>query len=190
MLARGDSTQDAAGQVPHSATFNTQTAAPPPLPPSNPPQSNVAFAPPRRGNQLRVTWTKLKRRVGNGSCPDDSLGDPTTEASDGGSSFQRGAASNRGAKDDADEKDGAQEKEDQVDEVVVEATGSPEFWRTAALPSHTSNKEGGTATGTNGVPNTGLQSEGSSLRQTAYEASGILGVTTNFLRWRLWPMIS
>lgn len=151
----------------------------------------VAFAPPRTASKVRVTWAKLKRRVGNGSAPDDSLGDLTTATdgtSDGGSSFgrgRRGGGSQAGREDKLDEK----EETDHVDEVVVEATGSPEFWKTAALPSQNgSNKDGGTGTGTNGLP-PGLQSEGSSLRHTAYEASGVLGTVGNWFRWRCWPRI-
>lgn len=153
--------------------------------------AGVVFAPPRTASKVKVTWAKLKRRVGNGSAPDDSLGDPTTATdatSDGGSSFGRGRRG--GGSQAGNEKLDEKPELDQVDEVVVEATGSPEFWRTAALPSHNgSNKDGnGTGTGTNGLP-PGLQSEGSSLRHTAYEASGVVGTVGNFLRWCIWPRV-
>lgn len=78
-----------------------------------------------------------------------------------------------------------------MDEVVVEATGSPECWKNAALPGGAgSQREGasGTSPGTTGMQGTGLQSEGSSLRATAYDnASGIIGTAGNFVvespRW-------
>lgn len=81
---------------------------------------------------------------------------------------------------------------DEVDEVVVEATGSPEFWKASAQPGGGSQREGGTSgTGPGtGLQGTAMQSEGSSLRATAYDsASGIMGTVGNCVRYRVWPKI-
>lgn len=81
-----------------------------------------------------------------------------------------------------------------MDEVVVEATGSPGSWKAGAGHTTGSNREGGASGGTNGgtgLPGTAMQSEGSSLRATAYDnASGVLGIASNFCRYRCWPLIS
>lgn len=140
------------------------------------------------------------RTFADSRLTDDSLGEPTntTDAtSDNGSSFGNGRRWGRksggGSKNGADGRDGDNEKDtiDEVDEIVVEATGSPGSWKAAAGNTGGSNREGasGTSPGT-AMQGTAMQSEGSSLRATAYDnASGIIGTAGNFCRYRIWPLI-
>ncbi|KAM0787630.1 hypothetical protein ACM66B_003695 [Microbotryomycetes sp. NB124-2] len=155
---------------------------------SNGEASLVTFASPSVGRKLRVIYAKIRRRIGNGSAPDDSLGDPTnTTDSENGSSFGGGRRSFRSKEGAYNEKDETQE--DIVDEIVVEATGSPEFWKGATQRSDRSRgDQTGTAGGT-GMQGTGMQSEGSSLRHTYDAASGMLATVGGFIRWRLYPVV-
>ncbi|GAA5968789.1 hypothetical protein JCM11641_000734 [Rhodosporidiobolus odoratus] len=150
------------------------------------PPPAVAFIPPDASSKLRVTWAKLKRRIGNGSVPSESLGDPTaTTESDGGSTFGRRRTGMN------DEKAGDEEEE--VNEVVVEQTSEYDCWKKTTLPSNTaSHRAGGTGTtpGTATGPLGTLQSDASSLRQTAYEANGPIDAVLGFARYRLWPILS
>lgn len=87
----------------------------------------VAFVPPGAGNKVRLHWEKLKRRVGNGSAPSDSLGDPTaTTESDNGSTW-RGAGGRQASLAALDEVTG-EKKEEFVDEVVVDQESDFECW--------------------------------------------------------------
>lgn len=157
------------------------------------PPPAVAFVPPGTSSKLKVRWQKLKRRIGSGSAPSESLGDPTaTTESDNGSSF--GAANSRrvpvfgmngerGAGDD---------EVQTVDEVVVEQTNDYDCWKRTTLPSNTASHRGGTGTGTGiGTGQIGtMPSDGSSLRQTAYEASGPIEAVWGFARYRVWPIMT
>lgn len=150
------------------------------------PPPAVAFVPPGTGNKVRLQWEKLKRRVGNGSAPSDSLGDPTaTTESDNGSTW-RGAVRHGSVVDENGEK-----KEEIVDEVVVDQSEDFECWRRTTIPSATAS-HAGPATGTS--PGTGqigtMQSDGSSLRHTAYEANGPIAATVGFVRYRIWPVVT
>ncbi|GAA5882260.1 hypothetical protein JCM3774_004067 [Rhodotorula dairenensis] len=152
------------------------------------PPPAVAFVPPGAGNKVRLQWEKLKRRVGNGSAPSDSLGDPTaTTESDNGSTW-RGAVRHGSiaAYDENGEK-----KEEIVDEVVVDQSEDFECWRRTTIPSATAS-HAGPATGTS--PGTGqigtMQSDGSSLRHTAYEANSPFAATVGFVRYRIWPVVT
>ncbi|KAK4056812.1 hypothetical protein OIO90_002061 [Microbotryomycetes sp. JL221] len=151
-------------------------------------EASVTFAQAGTKNKLRVMYAKIKRRIGNGSAPDDSLGDPTnTTDSENGSSFG-GRRSLRSKEGGLNEKDDL--VEDVVDEVVVEATGSPEFWKGATQRSDRSRGDNGTGTGgTNGITGTGMQSDSSSLRHTYDAASGMLASVGGFIRWRLYPVV-
>lgn len=150
------------------------------------PPPAVAFVPPGTGNKVRLQWEKLKRRVGNGSAPSDSLGDPTaTTESDNGSTW-RGAVRHGSVVDEHGDK-----KEEIVDEVVVDQSEDFECWRRTTIPSATAS-HAGPATGTS--PGTGqigtMQSDGSSLRHTAYEANGPIAATVGFVRYRIWPVVT
>lgn len=151
------------------------------------PPPAVAFVPPGAGNKLRLQWEKFKRRVGNGSAPSDSLGDPTTTTeSDNGSTWRGGRHGSVAALDEHSEK-----KDEVVDEVVVDQdVGAYECWRRATtIPSATASQQGpatGTAHGTAQVGT--MQSDGSSLRHTAYEASGPIAALVGFVRYRVWPI--
>ena len=159
-----------------------------------PPVSVAAKAPvwPPRSENIRCPAARKLTRL-LWTYTDDSLGDPTaTTESDNGSSFGPGGRKSNRSKDGG----GGNEKEDVggedfVDEVVVEATGSPEFWKAATQRSDRSRGENGTGTGagTTGIPGTGMQSEGSSLRHTYDAASGMFATVGGFLRWRLYPII-
>ncbi|GAA5990830.1 hypothetical protein JCM10908_000037 [Rhodotorula pacifica] len=177
--ANGITKQD---QIAPSPAGDTGTAASTPLPPPA-----VAFVPPGAGNKVRLHWEKLKRRVGNGSAPSDSLGDPTaTTESDNGSTW-RGAV-RHGSVAAFDEH--GEKKEEIVDEVVVDQSEDFECWRRTTIPSATASHHGA-ATGTS--PGTGqigtMQSDGSSLRHTAYEANGPVAAVVGFVRYRLWPVV-
>ncbi|BGP07684.1 hypothetical protein JCM10049v2_003524 [Rhodotorula toruloides] len=157
------------------------------------PPPAVAFVPPGTSSKLKVRWQKLKRRIGSGSAPSESLGDPTaTTESDNGSSF--GAANSRrvpifgpnGERDD---------EVQEVDEVVVEQTNDYDCWKRTTLPSNTASHRGGaTGTGTGTGVGTGqvgtMPSDASSLRQTAYEASGPFEAVFGFARYRVWPIMT
>ncbi|KAK4051135.1 hypothetical protein OIV83_002957 [Microbotryomycetes sp. JL201] len=153
---------------------------------SNGEASLVTFASPTVGRRLKIIYAKIRRRIGNGSAPDDSLGDPTNTDSENGSSFGGGRRSFRSKEGAFNEKD--EPVEDIVDEVVVEATGSPEFWKGATQRSDRSRGDQ-TGTGGTGMQGTGMQSEGSSLRHTYDAASGMLATVGGFVRWRLYPVV-
>ncbi|GAA6027725.1 hypothetical protein JCM8097_008002 [Rhodosporidiobolus ruineniae] len=152
------------------------------------PPPAVAFIPPNTSSKLKVTWAKLKRRIGNGSAPSESLGDPTTTTeSDGGSSY--GAAARRngviGEKQDENE---------EVDEVVVEQTDEYDCWKKTTIPSNSASNRGAGGTGTTPGTGTGpigtMPSDASSLRPTAYEANGPIDAIVGFTRYRIWPIVS
>ncbi|GAA5849688.1 hypothetical protein JCM8547_000535 [Rhodosporidiobolus lusitaniae] len=153
------------------------------------PPPAVAFIPPDPASKLRVQWQKFLRRIGNGSAPSESLGDPTTTTeSDGGSSFgvnrRQGLGLNGEKKDD---------DEEEVDEVVVEQTTDYHCWKKTTIPSNSASaRAGGTGTtpGTGTGPIGTMPSDASSLRQTAYEANGIIEATIGFVRYRTWPIVS
>ncbi len=156
----------------------------------------VAFSAPTSRSVLRVRWAKLKRRIGNGSAPDESLGEPTTDntTSDSGSNFggpgKWGAGGNVNSRNLNGEKD--EEVEDEVDEIVVENMDNPEHWGPKRIPGSSQGKDGtsGTNPGTGITPGrSGQQSDGSSLRHTAYESTNPAMIIANFLRWRVWPII-
>jgi hypothetical protein len=66
-------------------------------------------------------------------------------------------------------------------------------WKKTTLPSHSASGRGpgtGTTPGTATGPIGTMQSEASSLRQTAYEANGIVQVVTGFVQYRAWPIIT
>jgi hypothetical protein len=152
------------------------------------PPPAVAFVPPGTSSKLKVRWAKLKRRIGNGSAPSESLGDPTnTTGSDSGSSFGR----NRPASQRWKEGEEKHEEADEVDEVVVEQSEEYDCWKKTTIPSCTaSNRPGGTGTS----PGTGIigtmGSDDDSLRQTAYEANGPFQAVYGFVRYRIYPQVS
>ncbi|GAA6025225.1 hypothetical protein JCM11491_004645 [Sporobolomyces phaffii] len=156
-----------------------ETSLPPPA---------VAFVPPGTSSKLKVRWAKLKRRIGNGSAPSESLGDPTnTTGSDSGSSFGR----NRPASQRWKEGEEKHEEADEVDEVVVEQSEEYDCWKKTTIPSNTaSHRAGGTGTS----PGTGIigtmGSDDDSFRQTAYEANGPVQVVYGFVRYRIYPQCS
>lgn len=95
------------------------------------PPPAVAFIPPDPSSKLRVQWAKLKRRIGNGSAPSESLGDPTTTTeSDAGSLRRRNGLGVQNQKED---------DEEEVDEIVVDQVRSrysrPPVY---SQPAHTS----------------------------------------------------
>lgn len=145
------------------------------------------FVPPGAASTLRVRWSKLKKRIGSGSSPDESLGEPTngTDSDAGGSAFGR-----RGTRDSSGKegKEG-EEDEDEVDEVVVENDSAPERW-TRVEPGSSDGRGGtGTSPGTGGVHGATRQSECSSLRNTAFESAGPLSRVANFCQWRVYPLL-
>jgi hypothetical protein len=152
------------------------------------PPPAVAFVPPGTSSKLKVRWAKLKRRIGTGSAPSESLGDPTnTTGSDSGSSFGR----NRPGSQRWKEGEEKHEEADEIDEVVVEQSEEYDCWKRTTIPSATaSNRAGGTGTS----PGTGLvgtmASDDDSLRQTAYEANGPFQAVYGFARYRIYPQIS
>ncbi|GAA6001123.1 uncharacterized protein JCM10292_006385 [Rhodotorula paludigena] len=156
------------------------------------PPPAVAFVPPGTTNKLKVRWQKLKRRIGNGSAPSESLGDPTaTTESDTGSTFAGGRRAGvlGGAGKDGEKGD---EEDLGVDEVVVEQTNDYDCWKRTTIPSASASHRGNTGTGTS--PGTGqigtMPSDGSSFRQTAYEANGPVDAAIGFVRYRVWPIMS
>ncbi|GAA5890425.1 hypothetical protein JCM5296_005044 [Sporobolomyces johnsonii] len=157
------------------------------------PPPAVAFVPPGPSNKLRVRWAKLKRRIGNGSAPSESLGDPTNTTdgtSDGGSSFGRAGGRSGGGK----WKEGEEKPDelDEVDEVVVEQSEEYDCWKRTTVPSNSLSGRGANGTGT--TPGTGpvgtMPSDASSLRQTAYESSGPIDAAVAFCRYRVYPIMS
>ncbi|GAA6047025.1 hypothetical protein JCM3770_004158 [Rhodotorula araucariae] len=149
------------------------------------PMPVVAFVPPGATNKLKVRWQKLKRRIGTGSAPSESLGEPTnTTESDAGSSF---AGNRRRAENGGNEK---ADEDELVDEVVVDQSEEYDCWRRTTIPSQSASHRNGTGTS----PGTGqvgtMPSDSSSLRQTAYEATGPFDAVFGFARYRLWPMLS
>ncbi|SCV67792.1 BQ2448_5403 [Microbotryum intermedium] len=159
-----------------------------PLPPPA-----VAFQPPSAKDGLKVRWSKIKRRVGNGSAPGDSLGDPTTEnTSDNGSSYREGLSRRRDRRGSVDED---KDVEDQgVDVVVVEASGAPEDWRRAVPRSSGGGGPAASGTSPGGThlkgDATAMQSEGSSIHHlTTNENAGIFTALWAFFRWRVWGII-
>ncbi|GAA5837911.1 hypothetical protein JCM9279_004065 [Rhodotorula babjevae] len=155
------------------------------------PPPAVAFVPPGAGNKLQVRWQKLKRRIGNGSAPSESLGDPTnTTGSDAGSSFvgnrrnaQNSAAGGGGI--------GGREEEDElVDEVVVDQSEEYDCWKRTTIPSQSASHRNGTGTAGGTGPVGTMPSDGSSLRQTAYETNGPVDAIVGFARYRVWPYLT
>ncbi|BGP39590.1 hypothetical protein JCM10450v2_003558 [Rhodotorula kratochvilovae] len=150
------------------------------------PMPAVAFVPPGTTNKLKVQWQKLKRRIGTGSAPSESLGDPTnTTESDAGSSFagNRRNALNGMSADKAEE-------DELVDEVVVDQSEEYDCWRRTTIPSQSASHRNGTGTSPGTGPVGTMPSDGSSLRQTAYEATGPFDAAFGFARYRVWPMLS
>ncbi|GAA5940056.1 uncharacterized protein JCM15063_001687 [Sporobolomyces koalae] len=152
------------------------------------PAPAVAFVPPGTSSKLKVRWAKLKRRIGNGSAPSESLGDPTnTTGSDSGSSFGRNRPASQKWRD-GDEKN---EEADEVDEVVVEQSEEYDCWKKTTIPSNSASHR---AAGTGTSPGTGLvgtmASDDDSFRQTAYEANGPLQAAWGFARYRIYPQVS
>ncbi|GAA5904332.1 uncharacterized protein JCM6883_006452 [Sporobolomyces salmoneus] len=154
-----------------------------------PPPVTVAFVPPGTSSKLKVRWAKLKRRIGNGSAPSESLGDPTnTTGSDSGSSFGR----NRPASQRWKEGEEKHEEADEIDEVVVEQSEEYDCWKKVTIASNSASHRAGGGTGTS--PGTGLvgtmASDDDSLRQTTYEANGPLQAVYGFARYRIYPQVS
>ncbi|GAA5965270.1 hypothetical protein JCM21900_006071 [Sporobolomyces salmonicolor] len=157
------------------------------------PPPAVAFVPPGPSNKLKVRWAKLKRRIGSGSAPSESLGEPTNTTdgtSDGGSSFGRTGGRNGGSKwKEGEEKP---DESDEVDEVVVEQSEEYDCWKRTTIPSNSLSGRGAGGTGT--TPGTGqigtMPSDASSLRQTAYETSGPIDAAMGFCRYRVYPILS
>ncbi|GAA5830774.1 hypothetical protein JCM11251_001070 [Rhodosporidiobolus azoricus] len=166
-----------------TSEFGTEDGLPPPA---------VAFIPPNVTSQLKVRWAKIRRRIGNGSAPSESLGDPTaTTESDGGSSFGNGARRNGMGAPGGDKKD---DDDEEVDEVVVEQTTEYDCWKKTTIPSHSNSARGAGGTGTTPGTGTGpigtMPSDASSLRQTAYESNGPFDAMVGFARYRIWPIVS
>lgn len=112
--------------------------------------------------------------------------DTTSDAGSGNGFGRRGTREHNGREG----KEGEEDEEDEVDEVVVENEDSPERWARVE-PNSTSDGRGetGTSPGTGGVYGT-RQSEGSSLRNTAFENTGPLSRVVNLVRWRIYPLVS
>ncbi|GAA6063145.1 hypothetical protein JCM10212_001193 [Sporobolomyces blumeae] len=164
----------------HFPEHKDEVALPPPA---------VAFVPPGTSSKLRVRWAKLKRRIGNGSAPSESLGDPTnTTGSDSGSSFGRNRGAGQRWKDGEEKND----EPDEVDEVVVEQSEEYDCWKKTTIPSNTASARGAGGTGTS--PGTGpvgtMASDDDSLRQTAYESNGPVQAVYGFARYRIYPQLS
>jgi len=155
------------------------------------PPPAVAFVPPGAGNKLQVRWQKLKRRIGNGSAPSESLGDPTnTTGSDAGSSFA-GNRRNAQSSTAAGAGGGGREDEDElVDEVVVEQSEEYDCWKRTTIPSQSASHRNGTGTAGGTGPVGTMPSDGSSLRQTAYETNGPVDAVVGFARYRVWPYLT
>ncbi|GAA6022631.1 hypothetical protein JCM10207_003930 [Rhodosporidiobolus poonsookiae] len=171
--------------------FVSPTSPSPSSPEDGLPLPAVAFIPPDATSKFRVQWAKLKRRIGNGSAPSESLGDPTTTTeSDGGSSFGHSGPRKNGL--GPGEKENAEPEE--VDEVVVEQTNDYDCWKRTTIPSNSASNRGAGGTGTTPGTTTGpigtMPSDASSLRPTAYEANGPVDAVVGFARYRLWPMLS
>jgi len=152
------------------------------------PPPAVAFVPPGTSSKLKVRWAKLKRRIGTGSAPSESLGDPTnTTGSDSGSSFR----GNRPASSRWRDGEKEPEEPDEVDEVVVEQSEEYDCWKKTTIPS---NSASGRPMGTGTSPGTGLvgtmASDDDSLRQTAYEANGPFQAVYGFARYRIYPQVA
>lgn len=152
------------------------------------PPPAVAFVPPGTSNKLKVRWQKLKRRVGNGSAPSESLGDPTnTTGSDAGSSF---VGNRRNALNSTAGADNTSEDADIVDEVVVDQSDEYDCWKRTTIPSQSASHPNGTGTaGGTGQIGT-MPSDGSSIRQTAYETNGPVDAVIGFARYRVWPYLT
>lgn len=135
-------------------------------------------------NRMKVRWEKLKRRIGNGSAPDDSLGDPTTETSDTESALVRTRTGSRSAFSEKD--DGF------VDTVVVENEGRYCQWKEGQVKASTTGASD--PMGTEQTPPTfsgGLYhpSDFASSRNTAFHNAGALGRAYDFVRWYIWPRV-
>ncbi|KAM0756348.1 hypothetical protein T439DRAFT_352046 [Meredithblackwellia eburnea MCA 4105] len=187
--ARGSSSSEEIGlSVLKTNVDNQGHVLPPPVIQSNSHfdnQNRTRFSPPNTRQSLTVRWARLKRRIA-GSAPDESLGDPTaTETtSDNGSTFRR-----KMTRDGSGEKMANGELEEGwVDEVVVDQPlNQYSEWGYKPPTSASEHPNGGTMTS----PGTNLphQSEGSSMRATAFEANGFVGAVGNFCRWRLYPVV-
>ncbi|GAA5885713.1 hypothetical protein JCM6882_007538 [Rhodosporidiobolus microsporus] len=156
------------------------------------PPPAVAFIPPDVTSKIKVRWAKIRRRIGNGSAPSESLGDPTTTTeSDGGSSFGNAGGRKNGTGPAGAEK---QDEDEEVDEVVVEQTTEYDCWKKTTIPSHSNSARGAGGTGTTPGTTTGpigtMPSDASSLRQTAYEVNGPVDAVVGFVRYRMWPIVS
>lgn len=143
-----------------------------------PPVLHTRFLKP---NRVRVRWEKLKRRIGNGSAPDESLGDPTTDTSDSESHLARTRTGSRSAMSEKD--DGV------VDTVVVENEGRYCQWKEGQIKVSTTGAS--EPHETEGTPATysGLRSDFASSRNTAFEQAGPLGYVYNYLRWTFYPRL-
>lgn len=171
------------------------------------------FVPASSKAELRVRWAKLKRRLGNASLPDDSLGDTAgtatgTESSENGSTY-RGAGGHArrsswcGGNAEKNTVGGGRstegmngkEEEEGVDEVVVDT----KVWgQRKSGGTILSSKHGATAAGTVGadtndntptITRGGSDPDDGSTRITKFEHYGPLGAIGAFFRWRVWPTI-
>lgn len=107
------------------------------------------FSPPSISSGLAVKFAALKRRCGNGSLPEDSIGDPTITESDAGSYRGRRSFNEKSTRGSKEEDEGGE-----VDEVVVENLQAPQYWMKSLSPSGGTDRLGA-GNGSAGSPVTG-----------------------------------
>lgn len=108
------------------------------------------FSPPSISSGLAVKFAAFKRRCGNGSLPEDSIGDPTITESDAGSYKARRSFNEKSRRGSKEEDEGGE-----VDEIVVENLQAPQYWMKSLAASGGTDKVGGGGNGSAGSPVTG-----------------------------------